>query len=83
MAAVIAIGIKVVGTLLMGALTILPVSAAKNVSVGLRSMTMLSVLFGIIMVLLGLLAAYIFNIPISAAIILSGGILFLISLFKR
>jgi len=83
LAAVISIGIKVVGTLLMGALTILPVSAAKNLAKGLRSMTMLSVLFGVFMVLIGLGASYIFQIPVSAAIILAGGLIFLVTLFKK
>jgi ABC-type Mn2+/Zn2+ transport system permease subunit len=82
LACVIALGIKVVGTLLMGALTILPVSIAKNLSDSLKMMTFLSVLFGILIISIGLFIAPIFNIPVSAAIILNGSILFLISLFK-
>jgi len=82
LACVIALGIKVAGTLLMGALTILPVSIAKNISGSLKSMTLLSVLFGIIIILLGLLTSTLFAIPLSAAIILSGGVLFIISLIK-
>jgi len=82
LACVIALGIKVVGTLLMGALTILPVSIAKNLSGSLKMMTFLSVLFGVLVVSLGLFIAPLFNIPVSAAIILTGGLLFLLSLFK-
>ncbi len=82
LACVIALGIKVVGTLLMGALTILPVSIAKNLSGSLKTMTFLSVFFGVLIVSLGLFIAPLFNIPVSAAIILNGGVLFLISLFK-
>ncbi|MBI3671177.1 metal ABC transporter permease [Candidatus Azambacteria bacterium] len=82
LAGVIALGIKVAGTLLMGALTILPVSIAKNISGSLRMMTVLSVFFGILLVVLGLLASSFFQIPLSAAIILSGGVLFAISLIK-
>jgi ABC-type Mn2+/Zn2+ transport system permease subunit len=82
LACVIALGIKVVGTLLMGALTILPVSIAKNVSSSLRAMTILSVLFGLVIMVLGLLFAPVFNIPVSAAVILSGGVLFVFSLIR-
>ncbi len=82
LAAVIALGVKVVGTLLIGALTILPVSIAKNLSGSLKSMTVLSVFFGVFIVILGILASLFFSIPLGAAIILSGSILFILSLFK-
>ncbi|MEK7452939.1 MAG: metal ABC transporter permease [Patescibacteria group bacterium] len=82
LACVIALGIKVVGTLLMGALTILPVSIAKNISGSLRMMTVLSLFFGVLITILGLLVSSFFSIPLSATIILSGGILFIISIIK-
>lgn len=82
LALVIALGIKVVGTLLIGALTILPVSIAKNIAGSLRSMTVLSILFGVLMVLIGLVVSLVFSIPLGASIILSGSVLFIISLFK-
>ncbi len=82
LACVIALGIKVVGTLLMGALTILPVSIAKNLAGSLKKMAILSVFFGILIVSLGLFVAPFLNIELGAAIILSGGVLFIVSLFK-
>lgn len=82
LACVIALGVKVVGTLLMGALTILPVSAAKNLTSGLRSMTIVSILLGMITIIIGLSISSFFDIPLSAAIILAGGAIFILSLFK-
>ncbi len=83
LAVVISLGIKVVGTLLVGALTILPVSIAKNLSSSLRGMTIASILFSIVIVLLGVLFYYIFSVPLGASIILSGSVLFLVSLFFK
>ncbi len=82
LALVIALGIKVVGTLLVGALTIIPVSIAKNIAENLRLMAVLSLVFAVVMVLLGALVSYIFGIDLGASIILSGGVLFLLSLIK-
>ncbi len=83
LALIIALGIKVVGTLLMGALTILPVSAAKNISSGLRSMAIFSLFFGVLSVILGLYFASLLSISPSGSIILVGGIIFLLTLLKR
>ncbi len=83
LAVIIALGIKVVGTLLMGALTILPVSAAKNISKNLKSMTFLSLVFGVVSVLLGLFIAEYLAISPSGSIIIVGGVIFLLTLLKR
>lgn len=81
---IVALGIKLVGTLLMGALTIIPASIAKNFS---RSMTwyiILSLLFGAVTAVGGLLVASSFHLLPGPAIILLGVGLFIISLiFKK
>lgn len=82
LACVIALGIKIVGTLLMGSLTILPVSVAKNLTNNLRSMVVCSILISIVMTISGLIISSFFYIPLSAAIILTGGALFVLSLLK-
>src|SRR3989344_4870940 len=48
LALAIALGIKVVGTLLMGAMMILPVVAAKNIAWSLKSMTALAIALGVV-----------------------------------
>lgn len=78
-ALIIGIGIKVVGVLLMGALMILPVSVAKNLSGSLKGMAIKSIIIGLLMVLAGFLIGGYFNISVSATIILIGAILFLLS----
>lgn len=82
LACVIALGIKIVGTLLMGSLTILPVSVAKNLTNSLRSMVVCSIAVSIVMTISGLVISSFFNIPLSATVILTGGALFVLSLLK-
>lgn len=82
-AAVIGIGIKMVGVLLMGALLILPALIAKNLSGSLKTMALLSVIFGAIVVILGFYVGEYFDISKSAVIILSGAVLFALSLFIK
>ena len=47
-ATIVAIGIKDVGTLLVGAVVIVPAAAAKNVSSTLSRYSLLSAIFGLI-----------------------------------
>lgn len=81
---VVALGIKLVGTLLMGALTIIPASIAKNVSRSMSGYMVSSALFGGAISVAGVLIAYSFGFLPGPTIILSGTTLFLLSLlFKR
>jgi ABC-type Mn2+/Zn2+ transport system permease subunit len=83
-ALVVALGLKVVGTLLMGSLVIIPAAAAKNISVNSRQYSFWSVLFGAISAIVGLLLAFHFNISSGPTIVLTTGLIFLITLgFKR
>lgn len=82
-ALIIGVGIKSVGVLLMGALTILPVSIAKNLGKSLKGMTLWALLFSVIMVLSGFVISRYFNVLVSPVIILIGAILFLFSLFIK
>lgn len=76
----IALGIRVVGTLLMGALMILPAVTAKNIAWSLKSMTFFSVAFGLIMFLGGIFLASVLAIAPGAAVVLVGCVFFAISL---
>lgn len=77
---IVALGIKLVGTLLMGALTIIPASIAKNVSRSMRSYVLVSSVLGGIMSAAGVLIAETFQWHPGATIVLLGAGMFLVSL---
>lgn len=83
-AIVVALGIKVTGSLLMGALVITPAAAARNISRNLRRYSYNALLIGIISCVSGVLIFKIFNLPAGPFVILAATLIFLISLaFKR
>ncbi|HXK40647.1 MAG: hypothetical protein A3D52_00315 [Candidatus Taylorbacteria bacterium RIFCSPHIGHO2_02_FULL_44_36] len=77
---IVALGLKVVGTLLMGSLVIIPAAAAKNVSVSVSRYVFLAALFGALASMGGIFAAGFLSIPAGPAIVLTGGLIFLITL---
>lgn len=79
-AMIVALGIKLVGTLLMGALTIIPASIAKNVSRSMRGYVIVSSLLGGAISVVGVWMADAFGFVPGPAIILLGVSLFLLSL---
>jgi zinc transport system permease protein len=79
-AMIVALGIKLVGTLLMGALTIIPASIAKNLSRSLRRYVVLSAMLGGAMSVAGIWLAESFRFLPGPAIVLFGVGLFLLSL---
>ncbi len=83
-AAMVALGIKIVGSLLVGALMIVPAATARNLSKTLRNYTFLASFFGIISVFFGALLFKITNFPLGPLIILVNSSLFIISIiFKK
>ena len=80
----VALGIKLIGSVLMGALTILPAVSARNFSWSLKSFLIFSVIFGLIMTFIGIVVSNIFNFPPGPSVILSGIFFFVVSLlFKK
>ena len=79
----VALGIKLIGSVLMGALTILPAVSARNFAWSLKSFLVFSVIFGLVMTLIGILISTAFNFPPGPAVILTGIIFFIISLFFK
>ena len=77
---IVALGIKLVGTLLMGALTIIPASIAKNISRSMRMHVLLSSALGGVISTAGVGVAESFRLPPGASIVLLGVGLFLLSL---
>lgn len=80
---VVALGLKVAGTLLMGSLVIIPAAAAKNASVNLSQYTRLAICFGAISAALGLLSARYFGIEPGPTIVLTAGIIFVGTLILK
>lgn len=79
-ALIVSLGIKLVGTLLMGALTIIPASIAKNIAKTMKAFFTVSTLLGGFISVTGLFIAYAFSFLPGPSIILFGVGLFLISL---
>jgi ABC-type Mn2+/Zn2+ transport system permease subunit len=77
---VVALGVKFVGTLLTGALVIIPAASAKNISRSLTTYTLWSALFGLISAVLGVAISYLFGLPSGPVTILSGIAIFILSL---
>lgn len=81
---VVALGVKFVGTLLMGALVIVPAVAAKNVARSIRNFQAFSVGIGVVSVTIGVIAAEAFSISSGPAVVISSTVFFILSLiFKR
>ena len=80
----IAVSIKVIGGLLITALLIIPVLAASNVSKSFFQNVIISGVFNVLAVWIGISSSYIFDIPSSSAIVLTLIMIFAISaLFRR
>lgn len=83
-AIVVALGVKVVGTLLMGALVIIPAVASKNIAQNLRSYGYFSLVLGALSAVSGIWLASIFGLPPGPIVVLASAAIFLLSLiFKK
>jgi len=81
---VVALGVKFVGTLLMGALVIVPAVAAKNLSGSIKSYQILGALLGVVSVVVGLLISNYFHFSSGPIIVLVSIFIFMLSyIFKR
>ena len=80
---VVAMGVKFLGTLLTGALVIIPAVTAKNISKSVKSFHIFSIVFGILSTLFGILIARSFGVPTGPIVVLVGIFLFLTSFFFR
>lgn len=83
-ALIVALGIKVVGTLLMGALVIIPAIAARNMTSSLASYARLSTIIGLMSMLAGILIAEFLSLPAGPIVVLASSTIFGLSfLFKK
>ncbi len=79
----VALGIKFVGALLMGALIIIPAAAAKNIAGSLHGFMALSSFFGAVLAVIGVLISATYGYPPGPIFILTGAGFFVFSLFAR
>jgi len=82
-AAMVALGVKIVGSLLVGALVIIPAATARNLSKNLKEYYLGSVVLGILSCLFGSLLFKLTGLPAGPLIILTSTFFFLISLILK
>lgn len=79
-AVIIALSIRVVGTLLIGALMVIPPVAAIRFGMGFFKTTLLSIAIALVSVVIGLSSSYAFSLPSGAAIVLCLLVMFVAAL---
>jgi ABC-type Mn2+/Zn2+ transport system permease subunit len=81
---VVALGVKFLGTLLTGAMVIIPAVTAKNLARDIKSYQILSIITGVIATITGIFVADRFSYPSGPAIVLTAIAFFVVSfLFRR
>ena len=79
-AVIIALSIRVVGSLLIGALMVIPTVSALQFKKGFKSTTLIALLFALMSVVVGMTFSYQFSLPSGATIVLCVLVIFVISL---
>jgi len=79
----VAVGIKIVGTLLVGFLVVVPAAAAKNVSADLFKYAVVSSSFGVASAVSGILLSSYANLPAGPLVVLSGIAIFLTTVLAK
>ena len=75
-AIIVALGIKEVGTLLVGALVIVPAAAAKNISSTLSRYSLMSAIFGVASATSGVILSNYVNLPAGPLVVIVGAAIF-------
>ncbi len=79
-AIIIALSIRVVGSLLIGALMVIPTAAALQFRVGFKETIFISLFFALFSVIFGMTLSFHFSLPSGATIVLSVILMFALSL---
>ncbi len=80
---IVSLGIRFIGTLLMGALVIIPAVAAKNFTKNIHSYFLFSIIFGVFSAVIGILIASIYSLPVGAIVVVVSVVLYIISIFVK
>lgn len=76
----VALSIRIVGVLLIGALMVIPVISAMQLGKGFKTTLLLSVVFSLVSVVAGLFVSYYFNLASGGAVVLVALLIFFASL---
>jgi len=79
----VALGVKFLGTLLTGALVIIPAIAARNISQNLSAYRVWSMVFGALSAVVGIVLGFWLTLPVGPLVVLVGVGLFLLTLLYR
>jgi len=82
-AVIVAIGIRAVGSLLVGALVIIPAATAKNLSQNIKEYSLGSAALGILSSVMGILLFKFIGLSVGPLIILTSAFFFLLSMFFK
>lgn len=83
-ALVVALGVKFLGTLLTGAMVIIPAASAKNCAKNIMNFQILAIVFGVVSSVVGILIARSFSISSGPTVVLTAVAVFILSyLFKN
>lgn len=80
---VVALGVKFLGTLLTGALVIIPAVTAKNIAKSIRSYHLISIIVGLVSCVLGIFIARVFILPTGPAVVITGIVFYVFSNFFK
>jgi ABC-type Mn2+/Zn2+ transport system permease subunit len=80
---IVSLGIRFVGTLLMGALVIIPAASAKNISRTLNEYYILSILFGISSSVIGIVFSTYYHLPTGPLVVLTNISIFILTYLTR
>lgn len=80
---VVSLGVRFVGTLLMGALVVVPAASAKNISQSFKSYYLFSIAIGVMSSLLGIFIAKAFSLEIGPIVVLASILLYLITYIAK
>ncbi len=81
---VVTLGVKFLGTLLTGAMVIIPAVTAKNVAKSIKSYHLISIVVGIVSSAIGIIVAKLLNIPSGPIVVLTAVVIFVLSfIIKR
>ncbi len=81
--AVVSLGVKITGSLLVGSLLIIPAATSRNLSNNLRQYSLISIFMGLLSCVAGAFLFQYFNVPAGPAIIVVSTIFFLLSLMLK
>lgn len=82
-ALMVVVSLRIVGGLLIGALTVMPVAAASQIAKSFRQTMVLAVLLGLVAVLVGLVLSFYLDLAAGGTIVLTALAIFLLSLLGR